>query len=239
MTVLEAGVFGRIQDLWTIPKDDPWSTLLPTDPVSLRGFHETLRRFVATSPRSLEGEIHPGATIRGEVVGMGPGSVIEAGAVIHDSCKLVLGPGSRVRSGAVLRDEVVVGPDCLIGVHCEVERSLIRGPGTTLGHSVYLADSIVGASVEVGGNVMVANTTLKPGRTVRLKMGKERIDTGRTHLGALIGDGVRFGASTTLCPGCIVERNLTLPPGVVLHGTIDRTRRDRLMNRFFRVWDSE
>jgi UDP-3-O-[3-hydroxymyristoyl] glucosamine N-acyltransferase len=175
--------------------------------------------------------------VRGEIVSMGEGSVIEAGAVIHESCRLVLGPGSRIRAGAVLRGEVVVGAECLIGVHCEVFRSLLLGPRTQLGHFVLLADSVVGADVSVAGNVVFASSMVKGGRTVSLKHGGRKIETGRSHLGALVGDGVRLGASTTLCPGCMVTPGLDLPPAVVLHGTIDAPRRAALMRKFLADWD--
>ena len=115
--------------------------------------------------------------------------------------------------------------------HCEVARSLLLSR-TLLGHYVYVADSILGRDVMVAGYVGIANTTLGQG-AVKLQSGPVRIDSGRSHLGALVGDGVRFGASSLVCPGCIVAPGLTLPPAVVLHGTIDRARRERLMRRFF------
>jgi NDP-sugar pyrophosphorylase family protein len=150
----------------------------------------------------------------------------------------MLGPRSVIRAGAVLRDEVVIGPDCVVGVHCEVARSVILGPSTFLGHFIYLADSIVGAHVNVAGHVMVANSTLTPGATIQLHHDGVKIDSGRTHLGALVGDHVRFGASTTVCPGCIVLPRLMLPPSVTLHGTIDAARRRALMKQFSSAWTS-
>jgi hypothetical protein len=52
-----------------------------------------------------------------------------------------------------------------------------------------------------------------------------------------VGDGVRLGASTTLCPGCIVTPGLSLPPAATLYGTVDARRRGVLMRRFFEAWD--
>ena len=228
-------LFELIGTLWSVGPDDPVAALLPRDAASLADYYPRLRAFVDRHPRVQKGTIDPAALVGGEVVASGDGSVIEAGAVIHPSCRLVLGPRSRVRSGAVLRDEVVVGPDCLIGVHCEVARSVILGPHTYLGHFVYLADSIVGREVNVAGNVMVANRTVNES-TVHLHRGALRFDSRRSHLGALVGDRVRFGASTTVCPGCIIAPDLKLPPGVVLHGTIDAARRAELMRRFFATW---
>jgi bifunctional UDP-N-acetylglucosamine pyrophosphorylase / glucosamine-1-phosphate N-acetyltransferase len=237
MTPAAAALFEMIRDLWRAPAGEAVATILPRDPDTLAGFYPRLREAVTGWPRRREGTVDPGAIVRGEIVSMGEGSVVEAGAVIHESCRLVLGRGSRVRSGAVLRDEVVIGDDCLVGVHCEVVRSLLLGPRTVLGHFVFLADSIVGRDAMLSGNVFTANTAVHAGRRVRLKYRGERIDSGRNHLGALVGDGVRFGASTTLCPGCVVAPGLTLPPQVLLYGTIDAPRRDALMRAFFASWD--
>ena len=232
-------LWGVIRDLWAAPEDASLARVLPRDAASLAGFYPALQAFVAQAPRAAAGVVEPGAIVRGEILFLGADSVIEAGAVIHESCRLVLGPGSRVRAGAILRDEVVVGPHCLIGAHCEVARTIVLGPNSFLGHYVYAADTIVGRDVNVAGNVFVANTKTTKGRAVRMKFRGDFVDSGRTRFGALIGDGVRFGASTLLCPGCVVLPGLTLPPGVVLYGTIDSARRDGLMRRFFSTWDPD
>jgi NDP-sugar pyrophosphorylase family protein len=233
-----ADLWETIRGLW--PGDHgPLASLLPRDAAALAAFRTSLGAFVSAAPRRVAGAVDPGAIVRGTIVSMGPESVVEAGAVVHESCRLVLGARSRVRSGAVLRDDVVVGDDCLVGAHCEVARVVLLGPHTCLGHHVYLADSIVGTDVNVAGNVFAANTPLRSGTTVRMRFAGENIDSGRSHFGALVGNGVRFGASTTLCPGCIVVPGLRLPPGVVLYGTIDAARRETLMRRFFAAWDTD
>jgi NDP-sugar pyrophosphorylase family protein len=229
-------IFDVIRTLWRVAPDDPIASLLPRDRESLQTFYERLRTFVTDAPRVRDGRIDPRACIDGDVISLGSGSVIEAGAVVHSSCRLMLGARSTVRAGAVLRDEVVVGSDCLIGVHCEVVRSVLLGPLTYLGHFNYVADSIIGGDVVVAGNVMVANTTLTRRGSIPLVHNGVKTDSGRTHLGALVGDGVRFGASTTVCPGCIVLPHLTLPPSVTLCGTIDAARRRALMRYFSRTW---
>ena len=226
-----------IRHLWATPEDAALARLLPRDAATLAGFHTSLKAFVAQAPRAAAGFVEPGAIVRGQILFLGADSVVEAGAVIHESCRLVLGPGSRVRAGAILRDEVVVGPRCMIGAHCEVARTIVLGPNSFLGHYVYAGDTIVGRDVNLAGNVFVANTKTTDGGAVRMKFRGDFVDSGRTHFGALIGDGVRFGASTLLCPGCVVLPGLSLPPGVVLYGTIDSARRDGLMRRFFSTWD--
>ena len=232
-------VFDVIRTLWQAPPDDTLGALLPRDRESLQNFYDRLRTFVAAAPRSCEGVIDPRACIDGDIISMGPGSVIESGAIVQASCRLILGARSTVRAGAVLRDEVVVGPDCLIGVHCEVVRSVILGPRTYLGHFNYVADSIIGSDVLVSGNVMVANTTLTRRGSIPLIHHGVKTDSGRSHLGALVGDGVRFGASTTVCPGCIVLPGLSLPPSVTLYGTVDAARRRALMRHFSTTWAAD
>lgn len=232
-------VFEVIQRLWRKPADERLYALLPRDAESLETFYDRLREFVESAPRARDGHVDDRACVDGEIVSMGPGSVIEPGAVIHSSCRLILGARSVIRAGAILRDEVVVGPDCLIGAHCEVVRSVILGPGTSLGHFNYVADSILGRDVLVSGNVMVANTTVTRRASILLVHDGVKIDSRRSHLGVLAGDGVRFGASTTICPGCIVLPGLALPPSVTLHGTIDAARRRRLMKVFARTWAAD
>lgn len=224
-----------LRSLWNVPEEHPFAACLPTDETSLPGAYEALKGFVASFPRRLDGTIDDGAIVRGDVIAMGEGSVIEAGVVIHSSCRLILGARSVVRSGSVLRDEVLVGEDCLVGAHSEVLRSILLGPKTQLGHRVSLCDSILGRDVMVGGNAAFANTRLSKA-TVELGIGAERVDTGRAYFGALVGDGARFGGSVTFCPGCIVLPGLSVPPQVVLLGTIDERRCRELMRRFLATW---
>jgi len=232
-------LFDLIRSLWVVEPKNPLAAILPQSPETLRDFYPRLREFVASAPRIRAGRVDPAAIVQGEIVSMGEGSAIEAGAIVHSSCRLILGANSTVRAGAVLRDEVVVGDNCLVGVHCEVVRSVLLGPRTFLGHFIYLADSILGRDVNVAGNVWVANTNVKPGGTVPLVFRGDKIDSGRSHLGMLAGDGVRFGASTTVCPGCLVLPGLSLPPSVTLYGTIDSARRQALLAHFFATWGSQ
>jgi len=239
MSASADALFDLIRSLWVVEPRHPMAAILPQSPETLRDFYPRLREFVASAPRLRAGRIDPAAIVQGEIISMGEGSAIEAGAIVHSSCRLILGANSAVRAGAVLRDEVVVGDDCLVGVHCEVVRSVLLGPRTFLGHFIYIADSILGRDVNVAGNVWVANTNVKPGGTVPLVFRGAKVDSGRSHLGMLAGDGVRFGASTTVCPGCLVLPGLALPPSVTLYGTIDSARRQALLARFFATWGSQ
>jgi NDP-sugar pyrophosphorylase family protein len=231
-------IFALLPSLWTTTPDDPLAKILPSDPESLREFYPRLREHVARVPRAMAGTIDSAAIVRGDIISMGEGSLIEAGAIVHSSCRLILGARSVVRAGAVLRDEVVVGDDCLVGVNCEIVRSVVLGPHTQMGHFNYVADSVLGRDVMISGNVWIANTTIQGGETVPLVYGNAKVDSGRTHLGLLAGDGVRIAASTMICPGCIVLPGVTLPPSITLYGTIDTAKRRALMKHFVKTWVS-
>jgi glucose-1-phosphate thymidylyltransferase len=91
----------------------------------------------------IEGVIQPGARLEG-LVGIGPRSVIEAGAQ-------VLGPsilGSDVRVSIGSR----IGPSCAIGNLVSVNRSHVRRSIVLEGahiEGVHIADSLVGRNVEI------------------------------------------------------------------------------------------
>jgi bifunctional UDP-N-acetylglucosamine pyrophosphorylase/glucosamine-1-phosphate N-acetyltransferase len=228
-------VEAALRQLWPSVTDDALRALLPHDLDSLRDFYPRLQQFVRDAPRRLDGTIDPAAIVRGDIISMGRGAVVEAGAIVHESCRLILGPNSRVRAGSLLREEVVAGADCLIGSHCDVARSLLLG-GAALGHSIVFNDSIAGARALLSAFIGAANTHLTPGKEVSIRTASGSFATGRKYLGALLGDGVRIGSTAVLSPGTIVLPELTIPPGAVLIGIIDAPRREQLMHDFFERW---
>lgn len=228
-----------LQALWPSVTDPRLRALLPHDLDSLRDFYPRLQQYVSEEPRRMEGTIDAAAIVRGDIVSMGPGSIIEAGAIIHESCRLILGPGSHVRAGCLLRDEVVVGTDCLVGSHSDLARSVLLGPVTALGHSIVFNDGIAGAHVLLSAFIGAANTHLTPGKEIAIRTRAGRVATGRTYLSALLGDGVRIGSTATLSPGTIVLPDLTIPSAAVLVGIVDAVHRERLMRDFFERWDPQ
>ncbi|HEX8618012.1 MAG TPA: hypothetical protein VF911_10545 [Thermoanaerobaculia bacterium] len=229
--------------LWPSVDDAALRELLPRDAATLRDFYPRLQRYVddyaSNVPRTLAGTIDAQAIVRGNVLAMGEGSVIEAGAIVHESCRLILGAGSVVRAGSLLRDEVIVGANCLIGSHCDVTRSILLGPGTAFGHCIVFNDSIAGAGVLLSAFIGTANTHLTKGNEISIRTRAGRVSTGRTYLGALLGERVRIGSNAVLSPGTIVLPDLELPAAAVLLGIIDAERRERLMRDFFERWDSQ
>ena len=153
---------------------------------------------------------------------MGKGSVIEAGAIVHSSCRLIVCDNCTIRAGAVLRDEVVMGDGCIVGVNCEVVRCLLLGPDTHIGHFVFVGDSILGRESLLSGTG--SRTPRPPGAARSTCTCTDRRSIPAAAIWCAAGDGARIGASTTICAGCVVLPRLLLPPSVTLHGTIDGSR---------------
>jgi hypothetical protein len=72
-------VFDLLGTLWDASCEEPFADLLPRDRESLARFYERLRAFVESMPGAAQGRIDPGACVEGEIVSMGPGSVMCSG----------------------------------------------------------------------------------------------------------------------------------------------------------------
>ena len=138
--------------------------------------------------------IDPSAEIR-------PGSVIEGPVAI--GAKAVIGPNCYLRAYAS------VGANCKIGQAVEVKNSIIMD-NTFASHLSYVGDSIVGRNCNVGGGTLFANLRLDE-KNVKIEINGQRIDSGRKKLGAVIGDGVKFGARVTVMPGKRIWPGMMIP----------------------------
>lgn len=149
---------------------------------------------VIIDPRASVGpgsQILPGTVIKGEAA-IGKGCVIGPNSWIEDSS---LGDGCVVNAsyilGSVLEENVEVGPftrvrpgsrlgaGVKIGNFVEVKNSTV-GPGTKSAHLTYIGDADVGAGVNFGCGVCIANYD-----------GKEKHRT-------TVGDGCFIGCNTNL-----------------------------------------
>lgn len=168
--------------------------------------------FVAALEDRRDGTIHPTAIVEGVVV-------LEAGASIGPFAWVRgpawIGRGSQVGHAAIVRGGCVLGPDVVVGHASEVKHALLL-PGAKLPHFNYVGDSIVGADVNLGAGVKVANLKNDGGH---VKVAGH--DTGRRKFGAAIGDGVHVGCNAVLAPGTVIGRGTTLYAGAVVRGVIE------------------
>ncbi|MFI9269894.1 hypothetical protein ACIGXM_04140 [Kitasatospora sp. NPDC052896] len=167
------------------------------------------------------GVIEPGATVRGQVL-------VAAGAVIAEGA-FVTGPvlvcsGAVIEAGARVRDNSVIGPGCRIGFGAEVTRSLLTG-GVFMKHTSFVGDSVLGLGVNIGAFVSTTGLRVTSGpvtepatEEVSAHLDGQRIGTGQTKFGAVIGDGVIVPAGTVLQPATLIGAHTLLYPKTQVGG---------------------
>lgn len=152
-------------------------------------------------------KIHKTAVVEGNVV-------IEEGVRILPHASIIgpcfIGKGSIIGNNALVRGSSI-GEKCVIGYNTEVKGSILAGPVWT--HMTYLGDSIVGRNVSFGGGTMTGNLRLDEGEISSMADGKA-IPTGLTKLGAIIGDGCRFGIQIGINPGVKIGSGCFVAGGV-------------------------
>lgn len=141
-------------------------------------------------------------------VQIGNGVVIEPGAMIKGPT--IIGDGAEIRQGAYVRGDCFVGDGCVVGHVTEIKHSIMMD-GAKAGHFAYIGDSILGANVNLGAGVKLANLAFASGNvTIRTEGGI--IDTGRRKFGAILGDGVQAGCNSVTNPGVLIGHGSVVAP---------------------------
>ncbi len=140
---------------------------------------------------------------------------------------------ARIRSGAYIEgptfidEESDIGPNCYIrpctsigkkvriGNACEIKNSIIMD-NTHIGHLSYIGDSIIGENCNLGAGTITANYRLDAG-TIKMMVKDKVVDSGRTKLGAVLGDDVKAGINALFMPGVKVGNNSWIGPNVVAY----------------------
>ncbi len=154
--------------------------------------------------------ILPGAYLFDDRVIIGEGTVVEPGALIKGPT--VIGQNTEVRQSAYMRGDCLVGDGCVVGHSTEMKGSILLD-GAKAGHFAYIGDSILGHEVNLGAGTKLANLKMIPG-SVRIRHGKERFETGRRKLGAIIGDKCELGCNSVTSPGSLLGPGSIVYPGI-------------------------
>jgi bifunctional UDP-N-acetylglucosamine pyrophosphorylase/glucosamine-1-phosphate N-acetyltransferase len=131
-----------------------------------------------------------------------PGAYVVAPALLGHG--VVVGHNSLIRGS-------LIGPRCVVGFGSEVARSYLA-EGVELHHN-YVGDSVMDRESAMGYGAVTANFRID-GKTVPMRAGNERIDTGRMKLGAIIGAGVRIGVNTSTMPGVKIGAGAIVGPNL-------------------------
>ena len=156
----------------------------------------------------------PGAYLTDDKVILGPGAVVEPGALIKGPT--VIGKNTEVRQGAYMRGDCLVGDGCVVGHTTEMKASIMMD-GSKAGHFAYIGDSILGRDVNLGAGTKLANLRMISGTVVISSgKGKERYDTGRRKIGAILGDRTETGCNTVTSPGTLLGPRSIVYPGIAV-----------------------
>lgn len=184
-----------------------------TSGFDLRSGDATRGRFqVVNEGKVLEGAVvlYAGACLMDDDIFVGPGSVVEPGALIKGPT--IIGSYCEVRQGAYLRGHCLVGDRCVLGHTTEMKHSVMLD-GAKAGHFAYIGDSILGNRANLGAGTKLANLKIT-GTPVGIKINNEVHDTGLRKLGAIIGDDTETGCNSVTNPGTLLGRGCLVFPAL-------------------------
>lgn len=164
------------------------------------------------------GKISPSAHIDQNVY-LGKNVVIHENATIKGPS--YIGDNTIVGNNAFIRSSYI-GENCVVGTNSEVARSYI-GKGCWL-HQNYVGDSVLESNVAMGAGTVTANFRLDE-KNILFDIDHQKIDTQKTHLGALIAADVRIGVNVSLMPGIKIGHNCIIGPTCLINENVDRFTR--------------
>lgn len=147
---------------------------------------------------------------------LGKNVKIFEGAVIKGPC--YIGDNCLVGNNAVIRDYTNLEEGVMVGALAEVARSIFQKDAHV--HSGYFGDSIFGENCRVGAGTVTANVRLDKGE-IKVKIKGEKINTGLTSLGAVIGSNTHIGINVSLMPGLLVGYNCAVGPHSLVRENLD------------------
>lgn len=158
------------------------------------------------------GFVETGAHITGPVT-VAETAHVRSGAYIEGPA--YIGEHSDIGPNCYIRPCTSIGRKVRIGNACEIKNSIIMD-GVHIGHLSYVGDSIVGENCNLGAGTITANYRLDAG-TVKMMVKDKLVDSGRTKLGAVLGDNVKTGINALFMPGVKVGNNCWIGPNVVVY----------------------
>ena len=152
----------------------------------------------------------------GENVWIAKTAKVSPAANITGPC--IIGSETEVRPGAFIRGNALVGAGCVVGNSTEL-KNVILFDGVQVPHYNYVGDSILGYKAHMGAGSITSN--VKSDKTlVVVTDGKERAETGRKKVGAMLGDGVEVGCNSVLNPGTVIGKDASVYPLSSVRGVI-------------------
>ncbi len=143
---------------------------------------------------------------------------IDKGAVIRPFTTII-GPSYIGRDTIIERAKIIkssIGPVCRMGG--EVEACIFQGYSNKY-HEGFIGHSFIGEWVNLGA--LTTNSDIKNNYgSVRMKIGKKRLDSGMIKLGCFIGDHTKIGIGTLIPTGAVISSFVNFFGGGMMPGFI-------------------
>jgi len=198
----------REKNVVAVEYDGPWHAVkFPWDALAMSSY------FLGNQ----SGKVDPSAEIATSATLKNPEKiVIEAGAKIMENATIVgpayLGKNVVVGQNVLIRGSSI-GENSTIGFNSEIARSVLARNVST--HFAYIGDSVIGQNVNFGAFSCTANLRLD-GKTVRMKIKDQIMDSGCAKCGAIVGENVKIGVGAKIMPGRKIPANLFIGPNEVV-----------------------
>ena len=238
MYLLDSSFFEYLDEVetWEYQYEDALSEQMDDSPASVLKIEEetnsikypwdlfsVARELLEKKDRKIseEASIADSAEIQGDVI-------VEAGANIYENAVVkgpaYIGENSVIGNNAVVRDYSIVEKNATVGANSEVKNSVLQ-PGSSI-HSGFVGDSIIGRSSKIGAGTVTANREFREnGERPEIRsdlLGKDyEKDTGRSFMGAVIGENVDIGVNVSLMPGVQIGSEARVGPGTVVHENVE------------------
>ncbi len=127
---------------------------------------------------------------------------------------------AEIRHGAFIRGSAIVGAGAVVGNSVELKNCILFD-GVQVPHFNYVGDSVLGYKSHMGAGAVTSN--VKSDKTlVSVRVGDERIETGRKKFGAMLGDHVEVGCNSVLNPGTVIGSNSNVYPLSSVRGFVPK-----------------
>lgn len=163
---------------------------------------------------------------RGKNVEIKNNVVIEGPVHLGDNVKIF--ENSKIVGPCYIGDNTIIGNNNIIR-HSRIGSGSVTGFNTDITrsyigdncwfHSNYLGDSVMEGDISMGSGSVCANLRLDRGEIASI-VGKNRINTKRTKLGAMLGKNVRIGVNTSIMPGIKIGKDSIIGAGLVIYDDI-------------------
>ena len=152
---------------------------------------------------------------------------------VHPTAQIL--PGTYIEGPAIIGPECVVGPNCTLRefVYLDANVTVAQGAeikasavleGSFLSHFCYLGHSLLGRRCSFSAGV-ITSTKRFDSNNIFVKWKGVKRDTGKSKVGAIIGDNVLLGVGVLIMPGKTIGPDSWVLPGTVVNFDIPQGHR--------------